>query len=186
MSIPGPSGNTPVLQPVGTGAYQLAELAVDIVEAQIRANITTALANVRTQRIDPIVTTEPPREYFQYEEAHVYRAPAIFVIIQDMDFHDDRNPNHINASNRIVVAAVVEDRLKRLVVKKAWRYQSALMQCLHLVSLTSADGTLRLFSRVKRASFSGVINLKDPKSAEAVFRQEMSLQLQVEHIENLE
>lgn len=187
MGIPGPSGDSPVLQTIGTGAYQLAELAVDLIEAQIKSNILQALSNIRAERQDPIVTTEPPREYFQYEMAHVYRAPAVFTIIQDMDFREETmGANHINAADRIVVAVVVEDRLKRLVVKKAWRYQAAMMQILHQVSLTSADGTLRLFSRVKRCSFSGVVNLKDPKAADAVFRQEMSLQLQVEHIENLE
>lgn len=187
MGIPGPSGNMPVLQTIGTGAYNGAELAVDLIEAQIKANILQALANVRAERQDPIVTTEPPREYFQYPTAHVYRAPAIFTIIQDMDFRENTiNPNHINALHRIVVAAVVEDRKQSLVVKKAWRYQSALMQCLHQVTLTSGDGSLRLFSRVNRCSFSGLINLKDPKAADAVFRQEMSLQLQVDHIESLE
>lgn len=187
MTIPGPSGNTPVLQTVGTGAYQLAELAVDLIEAQIKGNIVQALTNVRTARQDPSVTTEPPREYFQYETAHVYRAPAVFTIIQEMDIRDDRmQPNHLNAADRIVVAVVVEDRLKRLVIAKAWRYQAAMMQCLHQVSLTTADGTLRLFSRVTRCSFSGIINLKDEKAPDAVFRQEMSLLLNVEHVENLE
>lgn len=177
----------PILQPVGTGAYDLAEIAVELIEAQIKANIAQALANVRAHRVDSTVTTEPPREYFQYAMAHVYRAPAIFTIIQDMDIQSDlTKANHINGLNQIVVAAVVEDRLQRLVVRKAWRYQAALMQCLHEVSLTSADGTLRLFSRVKRCSFSGEINLKDEKAADAVFRKEMTLKLQVEHIENLE
>jgi hypothetical protein len=187
MGIPGPNGNVPILQPVGTGAYNGAELAVDLIQAQIKTNITQALQNVRNQRQDPIVTTEPPREYFQYEMAHVYRAPAIFTIIQDMDFRTDSvKGNILNAKNRIIVAAVVEDRLQRLVVVKAWRYQSALMQCLHEVSLTTADGTLRIFARVQRCSFSGIINLKDPKASDAVFRKEVSLQLIVEHVENLE
>jgi hypothetical protein len=186
MGIPGPSGNSPVLQTVGTGAYNGAELAVDLIQAQVQANIAQALLNVRTQRMDPIVTTEPPREYFQYEMAKGYRCPAVFTIAQDMDFREStQGQNTINASDRIVVAVVLEDRKKELLVKKAWRYQAAMMQCLHHVSLTTADGTLRLFSRVKRCQFSGIINLKDEKAPEAVFRQEMSLQLTVDHIENL-
>jgi hypothetical protein len=187
MVIPGPSGNSPVLQAVGTGAYNGIELAVDLVEAQIKANIATALQNVRAQRENPIVTTEPPREYFQYAEpAHVYRAPGVFTVAQDMDFRESLGQNHLNSSDRIMVAVVVEDRKKQLLVKKAYRYQAALMQCLHHVTLTTADGTLRLFSRVKRCQFSGIINLKDEKAPDAIFRQEMSLQLTVEHVENLE
>lgn len=185
--IPGPSGNSPVLQAPATGAYQLAELVVDLLQAQVQTYILTALQNVRAQRLDNTVTTEAPRSYFTYEEAEVYRAPAIFTIIQDTDVRPDvQKANHVNALSRVIVAAVVEDRTKELVVKKAWRYQAALMQLLHLVRLTTADRTLSLFSRVKTCSFSPVVRLKDPKASDAVFRQEMSLTLNVEHIENLQ
>ena len=172
---------------LGPGAYNLAEVAVFLIQSQIQGNITQALSNVLAERSTPAVSVESPREYFIYEMAHVYRAPAIFTIIQDMDIRNDSmKANHLNAMNRIVVAAVVEDRLRDRVTVKAWRYQAALMQCLHLVSLTSSNGTLRLFSRVRKCSFSGIINLKDEKASDAVFRKEMSLELQVEHIENLE
>ena len=186
MVIPGPSGNSPSLSTVGTGAYNGAELTADLIQAQIQANISNALANVRSYRSNPIVTTEPPREYFQYEVfAHAYRCPAIFTIVQDMDLREaQQGQNHINASVRVVVAAVVEDRKESLLIDKAWRYQAALQQCLHHVSLTTADGALRLFVRVKRCEFSGIINLKDEKAPDAVFRKEMSLQLTVDHIEN--
>lgn len=187
MPIPGPSGNSPVLQTIGTGAYNGAELSVDLIEAQIKLNIAQALTNVRTKRQDPIVSTEIPRDYFQYENAQSYRCPAVFTIVQDMDFREpSQGQNSVNATDRIVVAVVVEDRNRTLLVKKAWRYQAAMMQCLHHVALTTADGTLKLFSRVKRCQFSGIINLKSEVSPEGTFRQEMSLQLAVDHIENLE
>ena len=184
--IPGPNGANAVLLPVGTGAYNGAELAADLIEAQVKTNIVQALANVRTQRSDPIVTTEPPNEYFKYEEAQVYRCPAVFTIVKNMDFREAaQGQNHINASDEILVAVVVQDQKRERLVKKAWRYQAAMMQCLHHVSLTTADGTLRLFSRVKRCQFSGIINIKDEKAPDGVFRQEMSLYLTVDHIENL-
>jgi len=183
----GPAGiSGATLQPIGTGAYLGAEVAVDLIQSQIRTYIATALQNVRTARADPSVTTEPPHEYFNYPTAEVYRAPAIFTIIQGMDIRNDvKNANFIAALDEIVVAAVVEDRVKRLVVPKAWRYQAALMQLLHLVTLTTSDGKLRLFSRVQKCTFSGIINLTADQATGAVFRQEMSLQLQVEHMENL-
>jgi hypothetical protein len=169
-----------------SGAYNGAELVADLIERQVQTNILQALLNVRTQRQDPIVTTEPPRRYFQYETAEVYEAPSVFTIVQDMDMREgQQGQNTINAADRVVVAVVVEDRKREQLVKKAWRYQAAMMQCLHHVSLTTADGTLRLFSRVKRCQFSGVINIKDEKLPEGVFRQEMSLTLMVDHIENL-
>jgi hypothetical protein len=169
------------------GAYQLAEIAVGLIETQIKTHIVAALAAVRTERNDPIVSTDPPKEYFQFEMAHVYRAPAVFTIIQGMDIRDTQmKANHINAMSDIVVAVVVEDRVQSRLVKKAWRYQSALMACLHQVSLTSTDGAVKVFSRVQACEFSGIVNLKDERAADAVFRKEVSLKLQVEHIENLE
>lgn len=168
------------------GAYRLAEIAVNLIESQIRSNIAAALASLRVERSDPIVTTEPPREYFQYETAHVFRPPAVFTIMKGMDPRGSKGPNTINALDDIVVAVVVEDRIQARVVKKAYRYQAALTQVLHQVSLTTSDNALRLFSRVQSWQFSGIVNLKDPKASDAVFRKEVSLRLEVDHIENLE
>jgi hypothetical protein len=169
------------------GAYRLAETTADLIEETIKTNIAQALANVRAERNDPVVSTEVPREYFQYETAQVYRAPAIFTIIKDQTPRDSVvNANHINAMTNVVVAVVLEDRLQRLLVKKAYRYQAALTQLLHQVTLTNADRSVKLFSRVQNFQFSGLINLKNDKAPDAVFRKEVSLKLQVEHIENLE
>lgn len=169
------------------GAYYGAEVAVNMIEAQIKATIATALANVRTERDDPVVTTEPPREYFIYPTANVYRPPAIFTIFEGQQIRNPRSDgNHINASDSIVVACVVEDRLERLLTIKSWRYQAALMQCLHLVNLTNIGGGVRLFSKVESCEFSGIVNLKGKNAQEAMFRKEMALRLSVDHIENLE
>ena len=169
------------------GAYQLAEITVGLIESAVRQNIATTLATLRVDRNNPIVTTEPPREYFQYESAHVYRAPAIFTIIKNMDIRDSvKNANYINSLCEVIVACVVEDRLERLVTVKAWRYQAALMPILHQVTLTNSDHTVKLFSRVQNCEFSGIINLKNENAPDAVFRKEVSLRLQVEHAENLE
>lgn len=172
---------------MAAGAYYLAEITADLIESTIKTNIAQALANVRAARLDPTVTTEPPKEYFQYEAAHVYRAPAVFTIVKDQTPRDAQmGANHINCMTDVVVAVVVEDRLERLLVKKAYRYQAALTELLHQVSLTNGDGSVRLFSRVQNFQFSGVINLKNEKATDAVFRKEVSLRLQVEHIENIE
>lgn len=167
--------------------YLLAETTVQLIQDAIQAEIAQALANVRAERNDPIVTTYPPLEYFQYEKAEGYRAPAIFTIIQGMDFRNEQmGANHINAMCDVVVAVIVEDRIEPRVVKKAWRYQAALTQILHESSLTNMDQSVRLFSRVQNCQMSGVINIKDEKKMSSVFRKEMSLRLQVEHIENLQ
>lgn len=167
-------------------AYWLSETTVELIEKAIKDNIAEALANVRQERNDPIVTTNPPQEYFQYEKAQGYRAPAVFTIIKNQDFRDQTmQSNHINAMSEVIVAVVVEDRIESRIVKKAWRYQAALAQILHQTSLTNSDGSVRLFSRVQNCQFSGVINITNEKDAAAVFRKEVSLRLQVEHIESL-
>lgn len=169
------------------GAYYGAELAVDLIQAQIQATIATNLANVRIERDDPIVTTEPPREYFIYATANVYRPPAIFTIFEHQEIRNSQsNGNHINAVDSIVVACVIEDRLEKLLTIKAWRYQAALMQSLHQVTLTNTDGGVRIFSKVQSCEFSGIVNLKAKNAQEQIFRKEIGLRLSVDHIENLE
>jgi len=168
-------------------AYYLAETIVNLIQSSIQQNIAATLAAVRQERDDPIVTTEPPKEYFIYETPHVYRPPAIFTIIQDQNIRDEvMQSNQINSNCNIVVAAVVEDRIERLVTIKAWRYQAALMPILHQVSLTNSDQSVRIFSRVQNCQFSGIVNIKKPESPENAFRKEVSLRLHVEHIENLQ
>lgn len=169
------------------GAYYGPEIATDLIQAQIKATIATNLANVRTERNDPIVTSEPPREYFTYATANVYRAPAVFTIFEGMKIlNKTSDGNHINAVDNVVVVCVVEDRLERLLVTKSFRYQAAMMQSLHLVTLTNSDGGLRLFVKVDSCEFSAIVNLTGKKGQEALFQREMGLRLSVDHIENLE
>lgn len=168
------------------GAYYGAEIAVQLIQAQVEANIATALADVRTSRVDAIVSTEPPREYFIYPNANVYRAPAVFTIFEAQKILTQSSGNHINAVDSIIVACVVEDRLERLLTIKAWRYQAALMQCLHLVNLTNSDGGVKLFSRVDSCEFSPMVDLKGKQGLDQMFRKEVGLHLLVDHIENLE
>jgi hypothetical protein len=169
------------------GAYRGAETAVNLIQTQIQNNIATALADVRALRTDDVVTTEIPREYFIYSDANVYRPPAIFTIFEAQQIINHKSDgNHINAIDTIIVACVVEDRLERLLTIKSWRYQAALMKCLHLVALTSLDSSVILFSKVDSCAFSGIVNLKGKTGQEQIFRKEMSLRLEVDHIENLE
>jgi len=169
------------------GAYFGAEIAVELIQTQIQNTISTNLSNVRISRSNPIVSTEPPVEYFIYPTANVYRPPAVFTIFEHQEIKNLKSDgNHINAVDSIVVACVVEDRLERLLTVKSWRYQAALMQCLHLVTLTNSGGGLRLFIKVDSCEFSGIINLKGKNAQEQIFRKEMALKLSVDHIENLE
>lgn len=169
------------------GAYYGIEIAVDLIQTQIQNKIATALSNLRTQINNPIVTTEVPREYFIYPTANVYRPPAIFTIFESQKvINVTSDGNFINAQDHIAVVAVVEDRLERLLTIKAWRYQAALMQCLHLVSLTNSDGTLRLFTKVDISEFSHIVSVQGKNTQDLIFRKEVALHLNVDHIESLE
>lgn len=153
---------------------------------QIKATMPTNLANVRSSRTDATVTTEPPREYFIYHTENIYRPPAVFVLFERwMITNALSNNNHINAKDYITVVCVVEDKLDRLLTIKGWRYQAALMQSLHQVTLTNTQDGVKLFIRVDECVFTeSVLVSKD--SRDQIFRKEIGLKLIVDHIENLE
>lgn len=169
------------------GAYKGPEIATQLIQEHIKATIATNLANVRTDRTDAQVTTEPPREYFIYPTELVYTPPAIFTIFESMKISNSLSDgNHINAKDNLTVACVVQDRLLNLLTIKTWRYQAALMQCLHQAILTNSDSSLKLFIRVDECVFSEPVALKGKTGTDQVFRKEVGLRLIVDHIENLE
>ncbi len=172
-------------------ARHLTETALTLITDLIKKEIGGALQKIRTIRPDNTVTTEiPPTEsYFNYPEAHGYRCPAIFVIDKPnvgMDFRQGEiGANHINALLNIDVSVKVEDRLKRLLVLKALRYQAALHQILDQTPLASSDGKVKLYSRVKRIVPSGLYTYtEDEKDTKAVFYFEYRLELEVDFFEN--
>src|SRR6185312_1863608 len=94
-------------------APKLAEGATNLVVAHLEANMAAALATVRTDRADALVSTEPPpsTSYFIYRSAKGYRPPAIFVISDYLDFKImDLQANMVNGVVGMRISAVVEDR----------------------------------------------------------------------------
>lgn len=169
------------------GAYKGPETATYMIQDHIKSTIAANLANVRAERVDAAVTTEPPREYFIFPTQNVYRAPGIFTIFESMKItNTESNGNHINAKDYLTVACVVEDRLERLLTIKCWRYQAALMQSLHQVILTNSDSSVKLFIRVDECVFTDPVALTGQEGKEQLFRKEVGLKLIVDHIENLE
>lgn len=165
---------------------RLTEEAVGLIIAYIQSNIATALTDVRVDRPDNAVVTEVPQSYFNYENAHGYTAPAIFVICEEFDFKlDEYRANYINADARINVSALVEDIDKNSLTIKTWRYQSALHELLAQTQLQSSDNRVKLTIKVKKATFSPLYSkVKNKESTEAVFRKEVLLECEVNHREN--
>lgn len=166
---------------------RLAETTVKLIEAHLKANMPAALAEVRTDRADAAVTTEPPKSYFRYELAEAYRAPAVFIICDSIQSRNvEKQANFLANMATVRVSVIVEDRIKDSLVIKSWRYQAAMHKLLHLVDLISADQSVKLISKVEEMLFSPEFtDTKDPSAPQSVFRKEVLLLLNVEHYENL-
>jgi hypothetical protein len=162
---------------------KLAEVATNLIIARIKSEIAAALADVRTDRVDGKVSTEVPRNYFIYEKAIGFQAPAVFVICQEMDFRKaERGANHINAVSRFGVSVLIEDiDCDRLTIK-AWRYQAALHKILDQTHLDDVDETMKIVVKVNNASFSPVFT--NAGESPNNFRKEVVLNCDVEHYES--
>lgn len=168
-------------------SLKLTEISVSLILAHLKTNMPTALADLRTERADAKVTTEPPQSYFIYERARGYKTPAVFIIAEECDFRlDATGPNYVNSRERINVAVLVEDRDREHLTYKAWRYQAALAKLLMNTALTNVGDSVKIVTKVMRNSFSPIYsNAKDEESAQAVFRKEIVLELEVDHYEQL-
>lgn len=162
----------------------LAEGAVNLVVAQLKANLPAALLAVSAGVPAglPRPSIETVKSWFIFSQPEIFEAPACFVIIDDMDFQiKDKKSNFINAQNRINVAICVEDQDANMLTIKAYRYLSALHSVLDETTMTSADKKLVLKSVVYRARFSDVYSRKEQGGK---FRKEMMLECGVSHMEN--
>ena len=165
----------------------LSEVTRSLILAEIKAKLPTQLANVRTLRGDAAVSTEPPQSgsFFIYEPSGGYRAPAIWAVVDNIDFRVAvKGANHVNATVEIHVNAVVEDRLKESLIIKCERYQSALHEILNQTILEDAGQKVKIVTIVNRALFSPEYSAGQDTS-QGTFRKECALICNVEHYENL-
>ena len=163
---------------------QLVETTRDLVLDAIKAQIATKLAGIRIDRNDPIVTTEPPRSYFIFDGAHTYQCPAVFAVVDSMDFPEDATgANHVNAIVKMYVSVVIEDREADRLTIKSERYQAALFEILHWTTLQDVPKNLRIWTRVVSCQFSPLYTKKRGGNM-AEFRKEVSSELEIKHFEN--
>jgi len=163
---------------------KLIETAVKMIETEIQSKISTALTNVSTYRTGDEVALPVPQSYFIFPKAAGYRTPAIFTIADGVSFEKDRGANHINAAARITVAALLENQDLNRLVLQTWRYQAALHEILDQTELSSTDSKVRLMIRVTDIDFSSEYTVADdPNDPRAIFRKEVHLRCDVNHIE---
>ena len=166
-------------------ARQLVETDVELILDQIKSNITAALLEVSNFRTDQKVALDNPKDYFIYPRAQGYRTPCVFVIPDRVDFRkDEKAANFIDATSRINVTVLIEDKDAERLELKCWRYQAALHKVLDQVPLTSDDSGVRITIEVMNAAFSPMYSLtQDPSAPNAVFRKEVVLECDVYHYE---
>ncbi len=167
--------------------YSITESSIKLVQKHLQDNIATALANLRSERNDPKVSSEPPKKdsYFIYERAVGYQPPAVFTIADDVDFQNSAGPNTVLAVVKARVSVVVEDILQDNLTVKAWRYQDALYALLNKTVLVSANEGVKIVVVVQGATFSPVFTQDtDVKSARNTFRKEVVLNCDLNHFES--
>lgn len=168
----------------------LLEGEVALIIAHLQANLSTELAAVGAdpERADNDVSLETPdaNSYFTYYPAKAFHAPAIFVVGETLNMRQaEKQSNYINALGNVTVSLVVEDREEALLTKKAFRYASALHSLLECQQLIATSQKLKIHIRVDRLENGAVYTDSDKRDqADAVFRREVALYLNVEHFEN--
>jgi hypothetical protein len=166
-------------------SLNLSEITRDLVQTQIKNTIAQSLAEVRSLRDDPSVSTEPPKSYFIYAPAAGYRAPAIFTIVDRMSFKQfDDGANSIVANVFINVVALVEDRDLNHLTIKADRYMTALHQSLNEITIVDPNNLVRIWIKVIDGVFSEIYAPKRD-TPEGTFRKEVHLTCNVLHYEGL-
>lgn len=156
---------------------KLAEVSSKLIREYLKANIAAALIEVRTDRDDPIVTTDVPRNYFFYKTAQAYQCPSVFIVAPTVDYQKELGANHVNAIISFNISVVVEDRAEEYLWTKANRYAAALHKLLDQNALQ--DGDVKVTTVVTRENYSdnfvpnGMTN----------FRREVLLQVDAYHYE---
>ena len=164
----------------------LVETAVDLIVDKLEADLPAALQDIRVNRADNLVTMEPPRDYFVYPKSLGYRTPAVFVIGDRIDFlKNQKQANFIDATCRINVTILVEDKDAERLMRKSYRYQAAAHQVLDQAVLQSQDGQARMTVVIMNASFSGLYSTLRENDPQSVFRQEIALECDVQNYEQL-
>ena len=162
----------------------LVEIAMNLIQDQIKSNIDQALLDVRTDRADNQVTTEAPKNYYNYSGVTSYRCPMVMIVPGETDFQKDLGANHVNALIHTTVAVVVEDKNLQALNIKAWRYQAALDKILDQAFMISTDNKVKIVTVVKRARLSPEFTVAGDQY-QGAFQKEVSLEVDVRHFENL-
>lgn len=147
----------------------------------VKANIDTALADLRADRPDNKVSLSAFKDYFIFTNAISYRTPALFVLGRNVDFRLANGANHINARVDVQLNAVFQDRTGDFLTYQAWRYHDVLHALLNRTELESTDGKVKNIIKVVSSQFGDTVQIKE--QTESPFRTEVMILLEVDHYE---
>lgn len=173
-------------------ARHLTEPARDMIIACLRANLDAALRDVEADR-NAIqasglsgIPLPSPREYFIAKNFMALQPPSVFVVCESVDFKKARGANHINATARFGIVAIVEAQRAEFSTRMADRYVAAFSQVLDNTSLTSADKTFRINIICQGVEFSEDYTVSTQNgSASQTWRKGFKLACDVEFYEAL-
>lgn len=167
---------------------QLVEATLNLIRDHIKNKISSAISNMQSERSDNRVSITPFKEYYfiEIEPENLKNLPALFLIPVNIDFRKEaKQANHINAMIRVNCSIVFNDREKDLLALKGFRYQCVLHELLDDVSLINSLNDVKIVLKVVSATFSPVVTAKSVGSSQNDFRQEVLLELDVDHFEKV-
>lgn len=163
---------------------RLGEGCRNLIIDYLKAGLPDALNEVGAAAKDPQMTLEDPRQYFVYEKPQGLALPAVFVIVDSINFRiAEKQANHVNAKARVNVSILVEDQDEETLTYKADRYLSALHGVLDQANIVAEDGAQALTVVVYNATFSPRYMAQEAQGDGGKFRKEVLLECQVELME---
>lgn len=165
----------------------LEEIASDLILDYLKANISQALVDVRTDRDDPTVTIPVPatNSYFIYPYPMGYKPPFIQLIANSYRKMGQRGANHVNGQIDFDLALIAQDTKGDLCMRQAYRYRAALQKLLDQTNLTNTTPAVKFVVLVNTADYSELYLVRPTEGAsEKAFRREVNLKLTVEVYEN--
>lgn len=170
-------------------ARHLIEPARDMIIGYIQSNISGALVSIEADRNTVFnfgVPLPVPREYFISKNFLALQPPSVFVVCEDGDFKKPRGANHINATARFGIAAIVEAQTSEQSTRMADRYVAAFSQLLDNLGLTSTDKTFSIKIIAQGFKFSEDYTVSTQKGNGAqMWRKGFVLNVDVEFYEAL-
>ena len=171
----------------------MSQYLFDVIPSQVIGYLTTNLPAAISQESsafpDGITPLVMPEQTYDYEEAEPPQCPALYVIIDRVDFRlQGQGANHINALATVRCGMIVEEFQASALAHAARRYASILHQVLHGSQIdytVSSVVKVRNIVKVSATSF-GESFRKNAEAGEqdGPYRKEFVHELQIEHYEN--